>query len=340
MKRILIMLLCAVSMSACLGTHYFEPEVVETSDQEEKISYLGDTCWFQVEFQQVMTKFEPEEDFKPFRYVVEIEGLEPADPTVIEHDRGMAELIEGLTKELPEFYEEWQQEHDPLSIYWSGVIAFEVPVNLSESQRKVEVKVSISDDYHDTENWGEWETVFSAVQEGFHIETSETGRILVDYECFVAGKDSETVSSLIGSDPLFMDNGIWKFIEYYIASPTGKIGIEVYDAKGDLLDTGSIMNFGNQCKEFPEVFSKILPNNQVVSQLLWEVNFENFGRRSFYVLIVKGEGPHGIFGPALEVFLFEDITAEYKSGYDIDYAVKRHHLVYVLADNNFVDDSE
>ena len=46
------------------------------------------------------------------------------------------------------------------------------------------------------------------------------------------------------------------------------------------------------------------------------------------------------FGPALEVFLFEDITAEYKSEYDIDYAVKRHHLVYVLADNNFVDDSK
>ena len=100
------------------------------------------------------------------------------------------------------------------------------------------------------------------------------------------------------------------------------------------------MNFGNRCEEFPEVFSKILPNNQVVSQLLWDVNFENFGRRSFYVLIVKGEGPHGIFGPALEVFLFEDITAEYKSENDIDYAVKRHHLVYVLADNNLVDDSK
>ena len=48
------MLLCAVSMSACLGTHYFEPDVVDTSDQEERISYLGDTCWFEVEYQQVI----------------------------------------------------------------------------------------------------------------------------------------------------------------------------------------------------------------------------------------------------------------------------------------------
>ena len=36
------------------------------------------------------------------------------------------------------------------------------------------------------------------------------------------------------------------------------------------------------------------------------------------------------FGPALEVFLFEDITAEYKSEYDIDYAVKRHHWQIII----------
>lgn len=341
MKRILIMLLCAVSMSACLGTHYFEPEVVETSDQEERISYLGDTCWFEVEYQQVMTKFQPGMAFKPFKYVVEIEGIESDDSAIVTNDSELAALTEELKREFPEFYEKWYEENGGYPNYSKAIVAFAVPANMSESERKVEVKVCIANDYRrDTENWGEWETVFSAVQEGFEIEVSEAGRILVDYECFVAGKDSETVSSLIGSDPVFMDNGIWKFIEYDIASPTGKIGIEVYDAKGDLLDTGSIMNFGNRCEEFPEVFSKILPNNQVVSQLLWDVNFENFGRRSFYVLIVKGEGPHGIFGPALEVFLFEDITAEYKSEYDIDYAVKRHHLVYVLADNNLVDDSK
>ena len=35
-----------------------------------------------------------------------------------------------------------------------------------ESERTVEVKVSIATEYRVAENRGEWETVFSAVQEG------------------------------------------------------------------------------------------------------------------------------------------------------------------------------
>ena len=341
MKRILIMLLCAVSMSACLGTHYFEPEVVETSDQEERISYLGDTCWFEVEYQQVMTKFQPGMAFKPFKYVVEIEGIESDDSAIVTNDSELAALTEELKREFPEFYEKWYEENGGYPNYSKAIVAFAVPANMSESERKVEVKVCIANDYRrDTENWGEWETVFSAVQEGFDIETSKGGRILIDYECLVGGKYGESVANFIGKDPIFMDNGICKFVEYDIASPAGRIGMEVYDAKGDLRDTGSIMNFSNSCREFPSVFSNVLPDSQIVAQLLWEVNFEKNGRRTFYVLIVKGEGPHGIFGPTQEVYLFEDITAEYKSEYDIDYAVKRHHLVYVLADNNLVDDSK
>ena len=324
------MLLCAVSMSACLGTHYFEPEVVETSDQEERISYLGDTCWFEVEYQRVMTKFQPGMAFKPFKYVVEIEGIESDDSAIVTNDSELAALTEELKREFPEFYEKWYEENGGYPNYSKAIVAFAVPANMSESDRKVEVKVCIANDYRrDTENWGEWETVFSAVQEGFDIETSKGGRILIDYECLVGGKYGESVAMFIGEDPIFMDNGICKFVEYDIASPTGRIGMEVYDAKGDLRDTGSIMNFSNSCREFPSVFSNVLPDSQIVAQLLWEVNFEKNGRRTFYVLIVKGEGPHGIFGPTQEVYLFEDITAEYKSEYDIDYAVKRHRLAYV-----------
>lgn len=338
MKRILIMLLCAVSMSACLGTHYFEPEVVETSDQEERISYLGDTCWFEVEYQQVMTKFQPGMAFKPFKYVVEIEGIESEEPTVVTNDSELAALTGELKEKFPEFYKEWYKENDDYPKYSRAIIAFAIPANQTQAERKVEVKVSIADDYRsDTENWGEWETVFSAVQEGFDIETSKGGRILIDYECLVGGKYGESVAMFIGEDPIFMDNGICKFVEYDIASPTGRIGMEVYDAKGDLRDTGSIMNFSNPCREFPSVFSNVLPDSQIVAQLLWEVNFEKNGRRTFYVLIVKGEGPHGIFGPTQEVYLFEDITAEYKPEYDIDYAVKRHRLAYVTEGDILVD---
>ena len=337
LTRVAVLASAMLILASCYDIIY-EPVFVPEEDNSDFIPYdkevipaEGDTCWFYRELNRIVVKaFDPSEAIYPYRWKLLIDGN-----MVQENTR---EYLETYSKEVME----WWERRTGLK-WMDNAILFEVPVNSSIDERSVEVMVSVSNGLYNSEqedDWGEWETVFSAVQEGFEIEVSEAGRILVDYECFVAGKDSETVSSLIGSDPLFMDNGIWKFIEYDIASPTGKIGIEVYDAKGDLLDTGSIMNFGNRCEEFPEVFSKILPNNQVVSQLLWDVNFENFGRRSFYVLIVKGEGPHGIFGPALEVFLFEDITAEYKSEYDIDYAVKRHHLVYVLADNNLVDDSK
>ena len=93
-----------------MPTHYFEPEIGDTSKVEGKISHKGDTCWFEVEYQHVMTKFQPGMAFKPFKYVVEIEGI--------------------------------------------------------ESERTVEVKVSIATEYRVAENRGEWETVFSAVQEG------------------------------------------------------------------------------------------------------------------------------------------------------------------------------
>lgn len=177
MKRIFIMLLCAACMTSCLWTHYFEPEVVGTSDSEAEISCLGDTCWFQVNFSRVMTRFQPGEDFKPFRYVVEVEELEADEPIVVEHDRDLAELMDRLEEEFPEFYEKYRGLPQ---YYSSGIIAFAVPANLAQEERKVEVKVSIAKDYHDTENWGEWETVFSAIQEGFNVEESESGHMILD----------------------------------------------------------------------------------------------------------------------------------------------------------------
>ena len=66
MKRMTIMLLCAACISACMGTAYFEPDVVGTSDSEETIPYSGGICWFQVEYRQVMTRFQPGKAFNPF----------------------------------------------------------------------------------------------------------------------------------------------------------------------------------------------------------------------------------------------------------------------------------
>ena len=47
-----------------------------------------------------------------------------------------------------------------------GAILFFVPANYSESQRKVEVKFCVSNDYHSVDNWGDWETVYSTFQYG------------------------------------------------------------------------------------------------------------------------------------------------------------------------------
>ena len=166
MKYLYIILLCVLGISSCFPTHYFEPEIGETSKTEDKISYLGDTCWFEIEYQQVLTKFQPGEAFKAFKYVVEIEGVESEEPTIVTKGEELAELTGKLKLEFPEFYEKWYEEHGGYPNYSRAIIAFAVPANMTEAEREVEVKVSIANDFRDTENWGEWETAFSAVQEG------------------------------------------------------------------------------------------------------------------------------------------------------------------------------
>ena len=161
--NILITLLAAVGISACMPTHYYEPEVIKTSDSEAKISSLGEVCWFQVNWNHVQTKFQPGRAFKPFKYVIEIEGTESADPVIIQKDSELAELTARLESEFPEFYENWLRENGRKGY---GIIAFEVPATPAQTERRIEVKVSIAKDYRDTENWGVWEIVFSTVQEG------------------------------------------------------------------------------------------------------------------------------------------------------------------------------
>ena len=56
MKYLYIILLCMFGITSCLPTHYFEPEIGDTSKVEGKISHKGDTCWFEVEYQQVSSK--------------------------------------------------------------------------------------------------------------------------------------------------------------------------------------------------------------------------------------------------------------------------------------------
>ena len=155
-----------LGISSCFPTHYFEPEIGDTSKVEGKISHKGDTCWFEVEYQHVMTKFQPGMAFKPFKYVVEIEGIESEEPKIVTKDTELAALTGELKRKYPEFYEKWYEENGGYPDRSKAIIAFAVPENMTESERTVEVKVSIATEYRVAENWGEWETVFSAFQEG------------------------------------------------------------------------------------------------------------------------------------------------------------------------------
>ena len=104
--------------------------------------------------------------FKPFKYVVEIEGIESEAHTIVTKDTELAALTGELKRKYPEFYEKWYGENGGYPDHSKAIIAFAVPENMTESERTVEVKVSIATEYRVAENWGEWETVFSAVQEG------------------------------------------------------------------------------------------------------------------------------------------------------------------------------
>ena len=114
MKYLYIILLCMLGITSCFPTHYFEPEIGDTSKVEGKISHKGDTCWFEVEYQHVMTKFQPGMAFKPFKYVVEIEGIESEEPKII-------------TRKYPEFYEKWYEENGGYPDHSKAIIAFGTP---------------------------------------------------------------------------------------------------------------------------------------------------------------------------------------------------------------------
>lgn len=163
MKRLWIIILCLLGVTSCLEPLYFEPDVIETSSTEENISSLGDTCWFLVTFKQVETKFTNKAYFKPFKYLIEIEGVEACDPIFVETEMMFDDIISTQFKNYPEIF----STPDENGTYVPGdAILFFVPANESESQRKVEVKFSVSDVYHAAGNWSEWETVFSAIQDG------------------------------------------------------------------------------------------------------------------------------------------------------------------------------
>ena len=324
MKRIFILIFSILGLYSCRwpDEFYYDPIFDENTEKQEKISCLGEVRCFEADFECVMTKFEfiHTDYFKPFKYVVEIEGIELSEAKIIKNNNDLWTLSNQLSDKFPSFYQNLPTGN---GLYR---IAFQIPINLSETERKVEVKLCVANEYDSIDNWGDWNTVFSAVQEAFTLpEQKFKGKITVDHEYIAVGQDSTNVYKLLANDPLFTGRTYCKFVE----DPSGSFGLELYDTEGALVDKGSIDHLGNICEVFPEVYDSMLPASEIVSRLEWNIDFTNNGSRKFHVLVVYGEKLSGIFGEPYEIYLYEDLSSEYTAEHDIDLAVRKHRLHFL-----------
>ena len=171
MKRLIILFITAAISQSCIFflfdavnfNDYYDPEITNSSDTSStyhgttgEIPSTGDTCWFEVKYEYVQTKFQPGASRKAFRYAIEIEGMEAGKPIIIkgwESDEG------NYDSPCKTWYV--RKDHETFIVY------FKVPENDSEKDRKVTSKVSVAQNYS-SENilWGDWETVLNLIQKG------------------------------------------------------------------------------------------------------------------------------------------------------------------------------
>jgi hypothetical protein len=171
MKRFLILFVVASLSQSCIlflfdhsdkFTNCYDPYVVSSSDTLStnygEVGILpskGDTCWFEVSYHSVPTKFQPAEYLTPFGYIVDIEGVGSSKPIVVDHNE-LGKIIDGVPCET------WYEAiRDGYRVY------FVVPENLSGHDRSVKAKMSLADEYaKDKLEWKGWKTVLDLVQKG------------------------------------------------------------------------------------------------------------------------------------------------------------------------------
>lgn len=171
MKRYLIILITAAISQSCIFflfdavtfNDYYDPEITNSSDTSStyhgttgEIPSIGDTCWFEVKYKYVPTKFQPGESRRAFRYIIQIEGMEAGKPIIIKGWENQEEHRDSPC-------ETWYERKD----YETFMVYFRTPENYSDKDRKVMAKVSVSNNYGDkTILWEEWETVLNLIQKG------------------------------------------------------------------------------------------------------------------------------------------------------------------------------
>ena len=144
---------------------YYDPEITNSSDTSStyhgttgEIPSIGDTCWFEVKYEYVQTKFQPNESRKAFRYTITIEGMEAGKPIVIKGWENQEEHYDSPC-------ETWYERKN----YETFIVYFKIPENHLEKERKVTAKVSVAKNYADNSEtifWEDWKTVLNLIQKG------------------------------------------------------------------------------------------------------------------------------------------------------------------------------
>ena len=155
MKRFILrlgMVIFAGSLMAACGKVYFEP-VIEVKEEVIEIPAEGGDYYFWVNYRQAQTRFEPGEEYRTFKYRLLLGDIE-AKNVVVKHPN-----------ELKDLWPEGLENPEDVPPYGNPV-PFHVPANTKDKEREVKVEVALdrNDSFDDGHDWGEWQAVFTGIQ--------------------------------------------------------------------------------------------------------------------------------------------------------------------------------
>lgn len=166
MKRMCLYFFGTLMFASCYDIVYepvfegYEEIAGYTPYDKDVIPSDGDTCWFYYDLQRVIVKaFDPSESVKPYRWEIHIDGNKYGE-TKLEY--------EGNTNTLFTNDEARVWWRDRIGTEWAyNSIFFDVPANNSPNDRLIEIVVSLNESFYEvSDEWGEWFSVFEAIQEG------------------------------------------------------------------------------------------------------------------------------------------------------------------------------
>ena len=172
MKRLSIMTvaaICLLCIGACSETEhvFMSPEISDVIEVESNLSHKGDICWFTIGYRAAaIGNSSPK--YGRIKYLIEIEGEEPAGPVEI----GSKDVLNALSRDIlsshPEYRSWWKSKY--YIDMPENIIFFTVPANYEANERRVEVKACISGAEAGDDKW---DTIFSAMQDGVPVNDDD-----------------------------------------------------------------------------------------------------------------------------------------------------------------------